>query len=135
MTSTDTAEQILKTDVLGRVRSPRQRREQVLDEFERSGLSGAKFAELTGIKYTTFASWVQARRKKQGKYPKLSKSKVDPVRWVEALVPQAGIAPSPGAPLVIQLPCGARMEISGDAQAALAALVLKRMGEDQRPVC
>jgi hypothetical protein len=29
------------------VRTPAARREQLLDEFERSGVSGAKFAELT----------------------------------------------------------------------------------------
>ena len=42
---------ILKTDSRGRLRTPAQRREQLLDEFERSGLNGAKFAALSGIKY------------------------------------------------------------------------------------
>ena len=32
--------QILKTDALGRVRIPAARREELLDEFERSGMSG-----------------------------------------------------------------------------------------------
>ncbi len=49
---------ILKTDVLGRVKTPPTRREQLLDEFDRGGLSGAKFAELAGIKYQTFAGRV-----------------------------------------------------------------------------
>ncbi len=47
MTNTDDGSKILKTDALGRVRTPAARREQLLDEFERSGVSGAKFAELT----------------------------------------------------------------------------------------
>ena len=51
MNMTPTDEAILKTDVLGRVRTPRERREHLLDEFERSGLSGQKFAVLAGIKY------------------------------------------------------------------------------------
>jgi hypothetical protein len=55
----------LKTDDLGRVRTPQARRESLLDEYERSGLSGAKFAALTGIKYSTFATWAQRRRKPQ----------------------------------------------------------------------
>ena len=42
-------EAIRKTDVLGRIKTPAARREQLLDEFERSGLSGCKFAELAGI--------------------------------------------------------------------------------------
>ena len=70
MTNTDDGSKILKTDALGRVRTPAARREQLLDEFERSGVSGAKFAELTGLKYQTFASWVQERRKSTVARPK-----------------------------------------------------------------
>jgi hypothetical protein len=50
-------ESITKTDALGRIRTPAARREQLLDEFERSGSSGCKFAELAGIKYSTF-TWL-----------------------------------------------------------------------------
>jgi hypothetical protein len=42
---------------------PARRREALLDEFEKSGASGAKFARLAGIKYATFAGWVLKRRK------------------------------------------------------------------------
>lgn len=62
MTSTKDGE-ILKRDTKGRIRTPLARREQLLDEFERSGLSGAEFAALTGLKYQTFAGWVQQRGK------------------------------------------------------------------------
>ena len=41
---------LLKSDTLGRVRTPAERRERLLDEFERSGLSGQKFAELTELR-------------------------------------------------------------------------------------
>jgi len=47
---------ILKSDTRGRVLTPAHRRETLLDEFERSGLSGVKFAALSGIKYSTFAN-------------------------------------------------------------------------------
>jgi hypothetical protein len=50
MNTTATDEVILKTDVLGRVKTAPARREQLLDEFERSGLSGQKFAALAGVK-------------------------------------------------------------------------------------
>ena len=49
-TTEDTGSPLLKSDALGRVRTPPERREQLLDEFERSGISGIKFAELTGLK-------------------------------------------------------------------------------------
>ena len=44
MNTTPTDEVVLKQDVLGRVKTPKARREQLLDEFERSGLPGQKFA-------------------------------------------------------------------------------------------
>jgi hypothetical protein len=47
----------LKTDKLGRMQTPVARREQLLDEFERSGLSGKKFAAVVGVKYPTLATW------------------------------------------------------------------------------
>jgi len=53
---------LLKMDLLGRVKIPPTRREQLLVEFERSGTSGQMFAELVGVKYQTFATWVQQRK-------------------------------------------------------------------------
>jgi hypothetical protein len=72
MDTTQRSEAIIKTDVLGRVKTPAARREQLLDEFERSGLSGCKFAELAGIKYSTFATWGQKRRRQNGTYAKVT---------------------------------------------------------------
>lgn len=42
---------IIKTDARGRVRTPAQRREQLLHEFVQSGVSARKFVELAGIDY------------------------------------------------------------------------------------
>jgi hypothetical protein len=62
--------EILKQAGRGHVRMPVRRREALLDEFEKSGASGAKFARLAGIKYATFAGWVLKRRKQRGKLVK-----------------------------------------------------------------
>ena len=48
MTQLMPEEQILKTDSCGRVRTPVKRREALLDEFDRSGVSAKKFAVLVG---------------------------------------------------------------------------------------
>lgn len=56
------ATKILKRDALGRVTLTGEQREHLLDEFERSGLKGAQFALAAGVKYQTFAHWVQKRR-------------------------------------------------------------------------
>lgn len=58
--------QILKTDALGRVYTPKSRQEGLPDEFARSELIGPKFARLAGIKYPTSAAWMLRQRKRTG---------------------------------------------------------------------
>jgi hypothetical protein len=127
MTNTTQAEeQVLKMDLLGRVKTPAARREQLLDEFERSGLTGQKFAEVVGIKYQTFATWAQKRRRQRGAYPAVKRPKQ--LRWLEAVV---GEAQSSGdkipLPLVLELPGGAKVQIADAQQAALAAVLLRAL--------
>jgi transposase len=64
--------EIFKLDTWGRVRVPRARREELLDEFERGGSSAAQFASYVGIKYSTLAHWIQQRRQRE----RLKKSSV-----------------------------------------------------------
>ncbi len=52
---------ILKSDARGRVMSTPQQREELLRQYERSGLSGPRFAAAAGVKYQTFASWLQRK--------------------------------------------------------------------------
>src|SRR6478672_8335058 len=47
--------QILSRDARGRVLVSRERRESLLEEYDRSGMSGVKFAQYVGIKYSTLA--------------------------------------------------------------------------------
>jgi hypothetical protein len=49
MTASEIASDILPTDSRGGVRASRERREELLDEFEKSGLSGAQFARTVGL--------------------------------------------------------------------------------------
>ena len=65
---TTTTTEVLKTDCLGRVKVSTDYREAVLDKFEASALSGQAFARKYGIKYSTFANWVQKRRRERGDY-------------------------------------------------------------------
>jgi len=117
-------EAVLKADGLGRVQTPAARREQLLDEFERSGLSGKKFAALVGIKYPTLATWTSKRRRERGVLPVAKRSKG--LRWVEAVV-QESVGET--KPLVLELPGGARMEIKDAQQAALAAVLVRTLAK------
>jgi DNA-binding transcriptional regulator YiaG len=116
-------EELLRTDELGRIRTSATRREQLLDEFERSGLSGKKFAALVGVKYQTFTTWAQKRRRKTGSQP--TKPKSDPVKWLEAVVEQ----PETHTVLVLHVPGGVRVEINDPKQLPLVAELLHLLAQ------
>ena len=115
-------EQLLKVDVAGRVWTPRKMREGVLDEFERSGMAATEFAARLGVKYSTFANWVQQRRRERH-----GGRSVGLPRLVEAVVAQAEALP-PARAVVVNLPGGGRVEVADEGQAKVAAVLLRELG-------
>jgi hypothetical protein len=128
MTSLQSSDQILKTDSLARVRTPPQRQRELLEEFERSGLSGSKFAALAGVKYSTFAAWV-SKQKRAGPAG-AAVAAVDgavKVRWLEAVVDRAGLGEGHRLALTLEFSGGARVEIAEGKQVELAAALLRAL--------
>ena len=120
---------IIKTDEVGRRQTPAARRERLLDEFDRSGLSAARFAAVTGLKYSTFAAWVH-RRKQPAAAAKVPANSTDPVHWLEAVVARAQTADEPiAAVVVLHLPGGVRLEVADEKQAALAAVLVRALAK------
>ena len=119
---------LLRTDVLGRVKHTREQRERILDEFERSGVSGCKFAALVGVKYQTFATWVQQRKHRRHAYPKrkVPTKTAAQVRWFEAMVGQT-TAPAGGPGLLLHLPGGVRAELTSERHVGLAAALVRAL--------
>jgi transposase-like protein len=120
MTSMNTTSLVLKQDRRGRVRTPAARREELLAEFARSGLSGARFAAMVGVRYQTFMGWVHQQR--QGTEPRLSPA-ADRPRFAEAVV----AAPSPRCPVIIELAAGIKLELHHAGQVPLACELLKAL--------
>lgn len=128
MTNTTKAVEVLKTDELGRVQTPVARREKLLDEFERSGLSGAKFAALAGIKYQTFAAWALRRRQQRGSAKLPAAPAPDQVRWLEAVVAEAQQAGSPApGPVKVHLRGGAWLELAHRQQLELTVALVRAL--------
>jgi len=125
-TDSDESELLLKADRLGRVRMPRDRREQILDRFESSGMSGQAFAAQIGVKYSTFASWVQKRRRARGAYVNGGgKSVKAPLALVEAIVESE--APDPTAGLELETSSGLKLRLSGSGDVPAAVQLLKAL--------
>ena len=116
----------MKTDVLGRMRTSAARRQELLVEFDKSGLSAKKFAEVTGIKYQTLATWLQKHRRRSV----ASVQGADTVKWLEAVVEQAQVNGGKSiSTLVVEFPGGARTEVCNANQAALAADLLRALAK------
>lgn len=131
MTSTKKTEEpelLLKTDRLGRVRMPREKREQILDGFESSGMSGQAFAARIGVKYPTFASWVQKRRRARGQYANADREPVKaPFTLIEAVVQTEENPSGPGASLEVETATGLKVRLNASVEIPVAVQLLKAL--------
>jgi len=109
-----TTEKIIKADTRGRLRITAERREFLLAEFERSAMTGRKFAQWAGIPYSTFGNWWRARKKlRREEAPAPVTENAAGRCWLEAVVEK----PSPRAqgklksvPLIVHGRGGVRLE-------------------------
>jgi transposase-like protein len=132
-TTTELVEESASRDRLGRKLLPRARREALLADYDRSGLSQAAFARRAGVAYPTFAHWVQQRRRSQPSAgsampnsapPQRLTANIVPPRFVELALPPLAPSPllsPPGWELSVTLPDG--VVLRGAEPAALAVLV------------
>ena len=92
-------------------------------EFEKSGLSAPEFTKVTGLSYSTFATWLQKHRRKRQALPSATKDQT--VQWLETVIDQAQAAASPGSTLLVRLPSGVVIELAEVSQTPLAAALLR----------
>jgi hypothetical protein len=129
MTSTNESLQVLPVDSRGRVRVSSERRATLLAEFDRGGMTATGFAAWVGIKYSTFASWIQQRRRKARPVDGARNG----LRWVEAVAgKEEESAAGTRSVLMVHLPAGARMEICDSGAARLAAELLLGLSSGER---
>ncbi|HLP97514.1 MAG TPA: hypothetical protein VK149_03615 [Sideroxyarcus sp.] len=114
---------VLKRDVRGRVRTPSEQREALVEEFERSGLPGTQFAKLVGMKYSTLMSWVEReRRSRSGR----ARQHDRPV-FAEAVMASPDAQRVADSAVVLRLLGGATVEIKDRGQVSLVADLLKAL--------
>ena len=125
MTVMEPGSEILKVDEVGRVRTPPAKREAMLAEYGRSGMTGAQFARFVGVRYSTLMYWLQRRRKEAGPTGQMA-------------TPMPGIRVGWKREWRVRFPSlrtswwkiggGVRMVVGNKAQAALAGELLRAMG-------
>lgn len=120
--TTEIMEDGARRDRRGRKSWPKHRREELLADYERSGLSQAAFARREGVRYPTFAHWVQrARREPRAHGATGHAPQQVATRFAEVRFGAQGPAPSGAPELSVTLPGG--LVARGTDAAALAALV------------
>ena len=107
---------ILKVDRRQRVRRTAAQQAGLLAEYQRSGVSAAEFARLSGINYQTLCGWL--RRCRPLADPVAS---TPTVKWVEAVRAEAPVG------LKLQFPGGAWTEVGDEHQVALAAKLVQAL--------
>ena len=117
--------EILKLDEVGRVQTPPEKREAMLAEYDRSGMTGAQFARFFGVRYSTLMYWLQKRRKEAGHGEQVAAPRPDHPRWLEARV-EGEVANSEN--VVVEMGGGVRLLVGSRVQAALAGELLRAMG-------
>ena len=117
MTVMEPGSEILKVDEVGRIRTPPEKREAMLAEYDRSGMTGAQFARF--VRGEIFDADVLAAEAAQGSRPgeQVATPGPDHPRWLEARV--EGEVPK-SENLVVEMGGGVRMLVGNRTQAALA---------------
>lgn len=126
-TTKDDGGKLIRVDAIGRMRTAAPQREALLDAYESSGLSGPEFAARHGVKYQTFATWLQKRKRRTGGYPAMAAPDgggVFPLLLAEVECSEG--APAATTPLLeVRLPGEASIAIHGAAQLGLAVELLR----------
>ena len=107
------ASTLIRTGSDGRLRYSREQRQDLLEAFDRSGLSAMSFSRQHGVSYQTFIAWVRKRRECGDALPP------DAPAFAEVMLQQPSHDPSSG--LRILLSCGTVIEIPSRSALPLAA--------------
>jgi len=112
---------IIKSDRTGRSRYTQEYKNEVVNAYEASGMSGPAFAEHCGLKYPTFASWVAKRRRGEGADASPGSA---PDRFLLAEIASDS---ADGGTIQVTLPGGATATLEDACQASLLAELIKAL--------
>lgn len=110
---------------MGRLRFTKEQREALLDAFESSGLSGTRFAATHGIKYQTFATWVQKRR--QPPVPSPAERPLSAALTLTLAEVETPPASPAEAAVELRLPDGIVVAVSSRDQLPLAVALVREL--------
>jgi hypothetical protein len=124
MTNTQSCSEVLKVDTEGRVRTPKEKQEEILAAYGGSGMTGRQFADYAGVKYSTLMNWLGKSRRAKPAAQEICKA--PGLSWVEATVENGRVGL--GEALCVEIGSGVRIRVTSPSQAALAGEVIRSLG-------
>lgn len=115
---------VIRSDRRGRLLVRAEQRAAILKAFDDSALSAMAFCRQHGLLYSTFANWIQKRRKDAVAATEASSPLEKPV-FAEVLVEDRKAVPEPPLPLRVTLRSGASFEISSSSQMPLVVELIQ----------
>jgi DNA-binding transcriptional regulator YiaG len=119
-----THDALVKSDRRGRLRYAPEQKAAMMEAFDSSGLSGPEFASLHGVKYQTFASWLQKRKRPGSALAGLPA----PARLQLVEVEASAVACLDGG-LRVVLPGGSELHVTCHSVVPLAAALIRELSQ------
>jgi hypothetical protein len=116
-----THDSLVKFDRRGRLRYAPEQKAALMEAFAASGLSGPKFAALHGVKYQTFAAWLQKQKRTTA-----TRGLPAPQDWALVEVALPASRGNAGG-LTVILPGGAELHVAKADVVPLAAALIREL--------
>jgi hypothetical protein len=118
-------DKIIRADGLGRLLVRAQQRAAILKAFDESSMSAMAFCRQHGLSYSTFATWIQRRRREQSSLAK-SDTTAKPA-FAEVVMDDGKPTPKTALPLRVTLRSGVSFEISSAEQLPLVVGLIQSL--------
>ena len=117
---------VIRRDARGHVCYTKEYREDVLNAFEKSAMTGVQFAEHCGVKYQTLIGWVKRRRK--ARQQAAENKAEEPDGEPKFLLAEVRGEDPPTKGLRVRLPGGAVASVSCGAEVPLLVELIRALG-------
>ena len=115
----------LEVDAAGPIRTPAEKREALLAEFDRSGMTGVQFARFSGLRYPTLMNCLQKRRSEAEQSEQMAARRQDHPRWLKARV-EGEVSKTEN--IVVEMGHGVRMLVDMTLRPHWRGELLRAMG-------
>jgi len=119
-------DKLIRADRRGRLLVRAEQRAAILKAFDESALSAMAFCRRHGLSYSTFATWIQRRRREQ--VPGNGETVASASPFAEVVIDEGKAIPKAVAPLRVILRSGISFEVVSADQVPLAVALIQSLG-------